>query len=235
MLSTPSVRCWLLALVATAAIGAAHAGPAADRDPGNHYILDCADGCPQKALEVPIGAPTGIATDAAGNVYFTSQHVAFKLLRDGTLIRIAGTGDAGYSGDGGPALGARLNLPLTYEEMERDPYDFVPFAGGIAVDATGNVYIADAYNGRIRRIDVTGVIHSVLDDAGECSATYTPSPPKLFISEQCTISGDHKARQSLAVELRPDRATGMHSKQIAIDARAQWLATPIAMRKWWVP
>jgi hypothetical protein len=96
---------------ALAVAGAAHAGPTADRDPGNHYILDCPDGCPQKALEAAIGKPSGIAVDDEGNVYFTSQHMAFKLRGDGTLLRIAGTGARGYGGDDGPATGARLNLP----------------------------------------------------------------------------------------------------------------------------
>ena len=181
---------WWLALGGFAALLAHEVAPAQQRGPLNHYILECADGCPQKALEAPIGVPTGVATDGDGNVYFTSQHLVFKLLRDGTLVRFAGTGVAGFSGDGGSALGARLNLPLAYAEMDRDPIDFYPFASGIAVDAIGNVYIADTYNGQIRRVDVNGTIDSVRDDAGNAFGRGWPqgiavdAAGRLYMSEQ---------------------------------------------------
>jgi streptogramin lyase len=63
-------------------------------------------------------------------------------LAEGTLHRVAGRGDAGYAGDGGPALEARFNGPK-----------------GLAVDADGNIFVADTENHAIRRIDGrTGVI-----------------------------------------------------------------------------
>jgi streptogramin lyase len=66
-------------------------------------------------------------------------------LADGILHHVAGTGKAGYSGDGGPALAATLNGPK-----------------GIAVDPQGNVVVADTENHAIRRIDVrTGLISTL--------------------------------------------------------------------------
>ena len=76
----------------------------------------------------------GIALDAAGNLFFTSfDNTVRELKTDGTILGIAGTGTAGYSGDGGPALAAQLNLPL-----------------GLAVDANGRIYVGDAGNGAVR-------------------------------------------------------------------------------------
>jgi sugar lactone lactonase YvrE len=111
---------------------------------------------------IAIGSVGAVATDAAGNVYFSSNPDAiFKLNNQGTLTRIAGTGIAGYSGDGGPATQAQLNFPLSYPELVTDPYDFSELVGGLAADAAGNIYIADAYDDRVRRIDPNGIITTV--------------------------------------------------------------------------
>jgi hypothetical protein len=76
----------------------------------------------------------GLALDATGNVFFTSfDNVVRELKTDGTILNIAGTGTAGYSGDGGPALAAQFNLPL-----------------GLAVDASGRIYVGDAGNQAVR-------------------------------------------------------------------------------------
>ncbi len=89
-------------------------------------------------------APTsGVAVDHAGNVYFTSRflHAVFKLDPSGVMTRVAGAGTPGYSGDGGQAVAAQLNVPL-----------------GVAADSSGNVYVADAGNNRIRQISADGRI-----------------------------------------------------------------------------
>jgi sugar lactone lactonase YvrE len=111
------------------------------------------------AADIPIGSPGAVTSDASGNVYFSSSpNLIFKLDTQGKLTRIAGTGPAGFSGDGGPATQAQLNFPLSYPELQLDPVDFEPLVGGLAADAAGNLYIADAYNNRIRKIDTTGSI-----------------------------------------------------------------------------
>ena len=82
----------------------------------------------------PTTPPAGPTTPPAG-----PQPAA-----DGTITTIAGTGEEGFSGDGGPAVQAYLNSPLD-----------------VAVDSAGNLYIADLNNNRIRKVDATGTITTV--------------------------------------------------------------------------
>jgi hypothetical protein len=69
---------------------------------------------PAVATNASIGQPLGIAVDASRNVYFTSLNSVFKIDGTGTLTRIAGTGRVGFSGDGGPAVDAQLNISQDY-------------------------------------------------------------------------------------------------------------------------
>src|SRR5271157_2751531 len=64
----------------------------------------------QPATNVPIGYVNGVATDGAGNVYFTDplEHLVLSVAPDGTLAVVAGNGIAAYSGDGGPAASAAI-------------------------------------------------------------------------------------------------------------------------------
>jgi len=85
----------------------------------------------------------GVTTDAAGNIYIadTSNQRIRKVNTSGIISTIAGTGVAGFSGDGGSALAAQLNTPLS-----------------VAVDSHGNVFFSDQQNNRIRKIDTNGII-----------------------------------------------------------------------------
>lgn len=100
-----------------------------------------------------VNQPEGVAVDAAGNVYIadTLDHAVRMVTPDGVINTLAGTGTPGYSGDGGPANRARLNRPR-----------------GVAVDAGGNVYVADTGNNQVRRIDRLGTIETV-DTGGALS------------------------------------------------------------------
>ncbi len=90
--------------------------------------------------------PRGLASDSAGNIYIadTQNSRVMKLSAAGGLTVVAGNGTPGYSGDGGAATGAMLNTP-----------------SGVAVDAAGNLYIADFSNNRIRKVSTAGTITTV--------------------------------------------------------------------------
>ena len=97
------------------------------------------------ATEAQINDPDGVAIDAAGNVYFADD-VAMVIRRvalDGTISTVAGTGTAGFSGDGGPGAAAALSTPID-----------------IGFDADGNLYIADSGNHRIRVLRPDGTIET---------------------------------------------------------------------------
>ncbi len=109
------------------------------------------------AAQSPLGAPTDVALGPDGNVYFVDRgNNVVRRIRGGLLERVAGTGWAGFGGDGGPATQALLSGPTR-----------------ITFDRFGNLLIADAGNYRIRRVDmVTGVITTVagsgsLGDSGD--------------------------------------------------------------------
>ena len=105
------------------------------------------------ALKASIGYPDSIALDSAGNTYIAdsySSHI-FKVDTSGSLTVVAGNGTHGYSGDGGPATSAAFGL-------------FSP--EGLAVDSSGNIFIADTDNSVIREIVVSsGIIQTVAGSA----------------------------------------------------------------------
>ncbi len=111
------------------------------------------DGGP--ATSAQLNAPFGVAVDSAGNVYIAewSNHRVRKVSAGGVITTIAGIGIAGFGGDGGRATDAALNSPE-----------------GVAVDAAGNVYIADSFNNRVRKIDTSGTITTI---AGNGFVGYT--------------------------------------------------------------
>jgi sugar lactone lactonase YvrE len=94
-----------------------------------------------------LNLPTGVALDRAGDLYFCDWNNRIRKVdvQTGRITTVAGNGIAGFSGDGGPATGAKLGGP-----------------GAIATDAAGDIYFADPYNARVRKISaVTGIITTV--------------------------------------------------------------------------
>jgi len=103
------------------------------------------DGGP--ALTAAIYDPAALVFDNAGNLYFSEElgNKVRKINISGVITTIAGTGSGGYSGDGGLAVDAELNQPI-----------------GLATDTLGNLFIAEAANHVIRKVDVsTGLISTV--------------------------------------------------------------------------
>jgi trimeric autotransporter adhesin len=115
-------------------------------------ITTIAGGGPKnvQATRAHLHNPTDVVTDSQGNVYIVTsgQNEVFRVdAVTGVLTAAAGSDSSGFSGDGGPAKRASLSAPY-----------------GLAVDAAGNLFIADSYNERIRRVDA--VTHQITTLAG---------------------------------------------------------------------
>jgi hypothetical protein len=116
---------------------------------GNGFDGYSGDGGP--ATSAALRAPAGVAF--SGSDLFIADfnaHTVRRVSSGGTISTTAGTGTAGYSGDGGPGSSARLDMP-----------------GDVVTDAAGNIYIADFSNSRVRRVS-TG---------GPSRRTPAPAPP----------------------------------------------------------
>ncbi len=107
------------------------------------------------AVSARLNRAAGVAVDAAGNLFIADSynHRVRKVSTDGTITTVAGGGTPGIAGDGGLATAARLDYP-----------------SDVAVDSTGNLFIADGSNNRIRKVSTDGVITTV---AGNGSLFYS--------------------------------------------------------------
>ena len=126
--------------IITTAVGTGEKGFAGDGGPADAALLN---------------GPFDIAFDAGGNLYFSdtfNNRIRRVDARSGVISTVAGNGDKGFSGDGGPATGAALN----------EPY-------GIALDRAGNIFVADRLNRRVRRIDAASGIITTLAGTGEAA------------------------------------------------------------------
>ena len=124
---------------------------------GNGLCGSAGDGGP--ALTAQLCAPRNLLFDPAGNLYISEfdGHRIRKIAPDGTISRVAGTGVAGFSGDGFPAYLAQVAYPA-----------------GMALDRRGTLYIADSQNQRVRRITPDGIMSSILGES-EGIALLTPT------------------------------------------------------------
>ena len=111
------------------------------------------------ATNASVNAPQGLALDATGNLFIadTSNNRIRKLDTNGIITTVAGNGTASYSGDGGAATNAGLQLPYA-----------------VALDTMGNLFIADNSNNRIRKVDTNGIITTVAGN-GSSSTSYSTS------------------------------------------------------------
>ncbi len=145
------------------------------------------DGGP--ATDAQLFFPYGVALDAAGNLYFTDSvnNRIRKVDSMGTISTIAGTGERGFGGDGGPAVQAQLASPY-----------------GVAVDGAGNLFIADSFNHRIRKVDSSGVISTIAGpgesgDGGPAGGAQLRSPSGVAVDDSDNLyiadTGNHRVRK----------------------------------------
>jgi sugar lactone lactonase YvrE len=121
---------------------------------GNGTPGSSGDGGPATAAQINEGR--GLAVDVQGNLYIADGvgHRVRRISPGGIITTVAGTGVAGYGGDGGPATSALLNEPWA-----------------LAFDVAGNLYVADRRNHRVRRIDSGGVITTSAGDGTEAGSS----------------------------------------------------------------
>ena len=97
------------------------------------------------AVNAQLDVPCGLALDSAGNLYIAEYYNnRIRKLANGVITTFAGKGTQGFSGDGGPAVAAQLDDPFV-----------------LAIDSTGNLFIGDYGNNRIRKVAVSGTISTV--------------------------------------------------------------------------
>jgi uncharacterized protein (TIGR03437 family) len=138
---------------------------------GNGTLGYTGDGAAATSAEM--FGPSGIAVDSSGNIYIadTDNHVIREVTTNGNISTIAGDNTGGYAGDGAAAVDAELELPT-----------------GVAVDSSGNVYIADAGNNVIREVsggNINTIVGASLpQELNDPETILVDSSLNLYISEQ---------------------------------------------------
>ena len=136
------------------------------------------------ATSVRIFPTGGLAVDSTGNLFISDANLVRKVSPDGIISTVAGNGVYGFSGDGGPATAAQFVFPA-----------------GLATDGHGNLYIADAFNGRIRKVTADGAINSVAGFVGLVESLAIDSAGNIYAG---TVDGGSFPIESAINKIAPD-------------------------------
>lgn len=145
---------------------------------GNGTAAYSGDGGPATAAS--LRNPNRMTIDAAGNIFIADagNNVIRKISTTGIITTVVGTGVSGFSGDGGPATAARMSQPL-----------------GVGFDGNGNMYIADGFNRRIRKVNPSGIISTIAGngisgttgDGGPATAATMQYPNGIAVDATCNV------------------------------------------------
>ncbi len=154
------------------------------------------DGGP--AISAQLACPHGVAVDASGTLYIadTGNHRLRKVGPDGTISTIAGNGVQGFSGDGGPAINAQLYSPTS-----------------LAMDASGDLFIADTGNNRIREISKGGAISTVAGCADSSHFSSDDGQP----ATAALLSGPQGVAVDASGNLYIAETQGNHVRRVSPD------------------
>jgi uncharacterized protein (TIGR03437 family) len=143
------------------------------------------------ATSAQLNAPQGLAVDSAGNLYIAdTQNHRVRKVTASTISTVAGSGTAGFGGDNGPAVSAQLNLPF-----------------GVALDAAGNLYIAEFGNNTVRKVNTAGTISTVAGnnvsgyagDGGAATSAQLNGPKSVALDPAGNLyiadTGNNRVRQ----------------------------------------
>lgn len=121
-----------------------------------------------QAVAAALYSPRQVAVSRSGELFIADSfnHRIRKVDTSGTITTVAGTGAAGNSGDGGPATAAQLSQP-----------------SGVALDAAGNLYIADTANNRIRKVDTNGIIATIAASLASPKGIAVSRSNELYIAD----------------------------------------------------
>jgi uncharacterized protein (TIGR03437 family) len=162
-----------------------------------------------QALQAGIASPWHVAVDGAGNIYLTERLSGFaessgdfvRMITPAGIIRtIAGTGNPGFSGDGGPGTSAELDDPL-----------------GIAASAAGNVYIADSQNYRVRLVTTSS--------SAPYTCTNTAAPTIASVDSASAYGGYSYFASGSWLEIKGTNLADPNDPRLSAANPGQWTST----------
>ena len=149
------------------------------------------------AISAQLSYPFGVSVDISGKMYIADQcNTKIRMVTNGLITTLAGTGIGGSTGDGGVATSAKLNNPF-----------------GVSVDISGNVYIADYGNNKIRMVTNTGIITTFAGtgafgssgDSGAATSAQLYNPTGVSVG----LSGNVYIADSYNQKIRMVASTGI--------------------------